>query len=233
MITICIIVVWLGWCINLGSVHIRSSGVYLFTKRLLEQQASHHCVFLSLSLAEARFIENYSPRPVLVIRLICFHRCKSVYLSVYGLHMNVYSFIQLPMCADMPLPTVAVRLLEKPIGIMLMMHDFMREKEGRVKGRESQRRKWEPRLQSDTFPQSLYRERSTCLFPKNSGWRITEPDFDHSVFLLLVSKTECMWAVSLHLLVLLLLPWMLLIDPSEGRWVSQGSRRVTSWLVWI
>lgn len=78
---------------------------------------------------------------------------------------------------------------------------------------------WEPRLQSDTFPQSLYRERSTCISPNNSDWRITEPDFDHSIFSsLLVSKTECMWGVSLYLcvLVLSLLLWMLLIDWMTG-----------------
>ncbi len=51
----------------------------------------------------------------------------------------------------MPLPTPAVPLLQKPIGSMLMMRGFMREKEGRVRERESRSRmKWEQRLQGNS-----------------------------------------------------------------------------------
>lgn len=42
------------------------------------------------------------------------------------------------MVAEMPLPTVAVPLLQKPIGSMLMMHGFIREKVGREVGRKSE-----------------------------------------------------------------------------------------------
>lgn len=66
--------------------------------------------------------------------------------------------MQWSVCAEMPLPTLAVPLLQKPIGSMLMMRGFMSEKEGRVgEGeRESQSRmKWEQRLQGYCLPQSV------------------------------------------------------------------------------
>lgn len=60
------------------------------------------------------------------------------------------------MCAAMPLPTLAVPLLQKPIGSMLMMRAFMREKEGRGREKESHcRMKWEQRLHGYRLPQSL------------------------------------------------------------------------------
>lgn len=57
--------------------------------------------------------------------------------------------------AQTPLPTLAVPLLQKPIGSMLMMRGFMREKEGRVRGRSHSRMKWEQILQGYSLPQSL------------------------------------------------------------------------------
>lgn len=45
----------------------------------------------------------------------------------------------LHVCAEMPLPTLAVPLLQKPIGSMLKMRGFMREKgKGRRKRKSEQ-----------------------------------------------------------------------------------------------
>lgn len=110
----------------------------------------------------------------------------SVYLSVHWQHINVYSYSRL--CAEMPLPTLAVPLLQKPIGSMLMMRGFMREKEGRV-------REWESHsgMKSEQRPHGYS---LTCLWKislfrsASKGWRTRQ---DSSIFLELVSTAKYMW----------------------------------------
>lgn len=63
------------------------------------------------------------------------------------------------LCAEMPLPTLAVPALQKPIGSMLTMRGFMREKEGKAK--RKRKPSWDGGAETTRLQFDSVSERST------------------------------------------------------------------------
>lgn len=188
--------------------------------------------FTSSRVLICKHIHTYSQRPVQVTRLCGFFPLmQSVYSSIHRQHINVYSYSRPWVCRDAtPYPCCPTASKTN----RQHAHDAWLYERERGKGKRKRKSEQDEVGAKTTELQFAWKlfvsERSTSSeqLLKDNGTRN-----DPSVFLKLVCTPKCMRGVSLHLL-FIFPPWMLLIDPSDGRWLCQGGSRVTSsCLAWI